>query len=91
MSRLVIPLFLLAACAGSQEPSTTTTRSPSTAAPAAAEPQEDQEVCHEEASTGSLVKRTVCRSQSQIEQDRRNADDMHRKANQAPPPSNSRD
>lgn len=91
MSRLAIPLFLLAACAASQEPSTTTARSPSTAAPAAAEPQEDETVCHEEASTGSLLKRTVCRSQSQVDQERRNADDMHRKANQSPPPSNRRD
>lgn len=84
MSRLALPLFLLAACAAPQE--TRGTTQPSTTQPAAAASSEDEQVCHEEMPTGSHVARTVCRSRSQIDREREQGQELQRKGNLAPEP-----
>jgi hypothetical protein len=77
MPRVVMSLVLLAACAAPQE-----TRS--TAPPGGAQPRAEatgeEPVCHEEAVTGSMIKRTVCRTPAEIERDRRDAQDIHKQS-----------
>ena len=85
MSRLAVPLFLLAACAAApQETHAPTLGPPSMTPPTAAAPDEDEQVCREEVPTGSLVGRTVCRSRSQIEQEREEGQEFQRKALRMP-------
>jgi hypothetical protein len=82
MSRLAVPLLLLVACAAPQE--TSPTMGPPSTQPAAAN-SEDEQVCREEVPTGSLVARTVCRSRSQIDQEREDGQEFQRKGNILPP------
>ena len=85
MSRLAMSLFLVVACAAPQETRGTTAQ-PGTTQPAPATSNEDEQECHEEVPTGSHVARTVCRSRSQKDRDRDQAEDFQRKAGFAPPP-----
>lgn len=84
MSRLAVPLFLLAACAAPQETHGPTMGPPGTTQPAATDP-EDEQVCREEVPTGSLVARTVCRSRAQIDREREEGQEFQRKGNLMPP------
>ena len=58
---------------------------PSTTPPAAEASGDDEEVCREEIPTGSLVGRTVCRSQDQMDRDRDEGQEFQRKAGRTPP------
>lgn len=78
MSRIAVSVLFLAACAASQEQSATTLGPPSATEPTAAEPAEDDEVCTEERTTGTMITHTVCRSRAQVEQDRREAERLRR-------------
>jgi hypothetical protein len=89
MSRVAMSLLLLSACAGSQDGRSTTPQGAATMTPpgetapkAGGDP--DEEVCQEEAPTGSAVKRVTCRSRAQVERDRQNAEEMQRRGNQLP-------
>lgn len=78
MPRVVMSLVLLAACAASQE--TRSTAPPGGAQPPSAEAAEEEPACREEAVTGSMIKRTVCRTPEEMERDRRNAQDIHKQS-----------
>ena len=78
MSRLVLCLILAAACAAPQEPASSTLGPPSEQ-PANAEAARDEPVCKEEAVTGSNMKRTVCRSESQTDRERDDAQHLMRR------------
>ena len=83
MSRLAVSLVLVAACAAPQE--SYNTMPPGETSPRT-EGGEDEPVCREEAVTGSTLKRTVCRTPSEMARDRDNARDFHERAGRAPPP-----
>ena len=84
MSRLAVLLCLLTACAAPQDTQGSTLGPPSSTPPAAAEPGDDEAACTEEAPTGSLVRRTVCRSQDQMDREREEGQEFQRKAGRAP-------
>lgn len=90
MLRLAVSLFLLAACAAPQETHRTTPSGSGQpgAAPAggAAAASGDEEVCTEESVTGSNIRRTVCRSQSQIDRERDSARQLRERSNMHPGP-----
>ncbi|HWU85748.1 MAG TPA: hypothetical protein VN253_00630 [Kofleriaceae bacterium] len=72
MSRLAVSLVLVAAaCAAPQEPRNTAP--PGATSPRAAPSAEEAPVCHEESVTGSNLTRTVCRSKSDSERERDDA------------------
>jgi len=73
MSRLAVSLFFVAACAGTQEPHST---SPQGATQAAGDSDEDGPVCHEERPTGSNMSYTVCKPRSERQRDRDQAQDF---------------
>jgi hypothetical protein len=83
MSRLAASLVLIAACAAPQEPRSTL---PPGATPPTSEAAQTEPECHDEAVTGSAIKRTVCRSPEEVERDRRNAQDFHEQVNRTPAP-----
>jgi hypothetical protein len=79
MKRAVVLCALLAGCLPPKEARDTTP------APAAVAPS--GQVCHEERPLGSNIARTVCRSQDQIERDRRETQKLVH--NPGPPGSKS--
>lgn len=92
MSRLAVSLLLLAACAAPQETHRTTppgAGQPGATPAGAASPagaSGDEEVCTEESVTGSNIRRTVCRSQSQIDRERDSARQLRERSNMHPGP-----
>lgn len=79
MLRLAVSLVLAAACAAPQETHRT---APPGATPPTAEAEADpgdEQICTEERTTGSNVTRTVCRSRSQVERDREDAQQFNAK------------
>lgn len=93
MLRLAVSLSLFAACAAPQETHGTTpppgagqpgATPAGDATPAAA--SGDEEVCTEESVTGSNIRRTVCRSQSQIDRERDSARQLRERSNLHPGP-----
>lgn len=86
MLRFVMPLLLAAACAASQEPSSASPPAEGWTAPGAtpaAKPAPaadgDEQVCQEERVTGSNLSRTVCRSRSDDDREREEAQQFGRK------------
>lgn len=92
MSRVALSLLLLVACTAPQETHGTTpsgSGQPGATPEAAASPaasKEDEEVCTEESVTGSNLRRTVCRPQSQIDRERDSARQLREKSTLHPGP-----
>jgi hypothetical protein len=82
MPRVILSLVLLAGCAAPQE--TRSTAPPSGAQPQSAEATGDESDCREEAVTGSMIKRTVCRTPEERERDRKNAQGLRKQSDLAP-------
>lgn len=81
MLRLAASLLLVAGCAAAQEPrgASPIGGPPGETPPTPAVDDEDRPVCHEEQVTGSNVSRTVCRSKSDDDRERDEAQQFGRK------------